>query len=123
MSKSEKTEKQFRSHARDAGLGVEDPKIIRSPYPVEDKRGETKKVVTLPDSFVTDPNSNQCAHVEVTNGGGNTPHKQAQLRVTEAAGVDNYFQLSGDQIEALENLTPDEKYQLLAEYFNWVQSE
>ena len=60
-------------------------------------------------------------HVEVTNGSGNNPHKKSQQRVDEAAGVENYVQLTGDEVSAIANEeNPKKKRQLITKLLHLI---
>lgn len=117
-----KTEQLFAKVAREAGLQVHPPRPIRIESPVESRRGELTKVVTTPDFYVVEPDSGQSAHVEVTNGSGNNEHKQAQKRVVEAAGVNNYVVLTGDQVASIDvQVNAYNKRALLIAMLGWYQ--
>jgi len=69
---------------------------------VANHNGKIDKVVTYPDFYVTDPKTKQSVHVEIGNGKNhNNGHKASQMRVVEKAGVDNYIQLTGQQVKEL----------------------
>jgi N-acetylmuramoyl-L-alanine amidase len=93
----------FEKQAKAAGFIVKDAKTIRIDEPVKNHNGRKDKVVTHPDFFVTDPETNQSVHVEIGNGknDNNNGHKAAQMRVAKKAGVENYVQLNGHQIKEL----------------------
>jgi len=60
-------------------------------------------------------------HIEITNGSGRTDHKAAQKRVVEAAGVENYTVITGNQLKELcERQTPVEKRLFLLTIFGWL---
>ncbi len=121
MNKSIELEKKFKEQAAIAGLLVEKPKTIVSNHPVEDRNGKIKKTKTLPDCFVIDPLSQNSMHIEITNGSGRTDHKAAQKRVVEAAGVENYTVITGNQLKELcERQTPVEKRLFLLTIFGWL---
>jgi hypothetical protein len=111
----------FGIEAREAGFKVENPKSIRIDQPVEDKNGIIQKTVTVPDYWIIDPSTELSMHVEVTTGGGETPHKEAQARVVAAAGVDNYVMITGAMVKALAaETTKAGKYMLLCSFFGWT---
>lgn len=115
-----RTEQLFEKVAREVGLQIHQPHPIRINYPVENRFGEIRKVVTTPDFFVVEPMSGQTAHVEVTNGSGNNSHKHAQQRVVDAAGIDNYIMLTGDQVAMVDQQpTYVEKRSLLIGLLGW----
>lgn len=88
--------------------------------PVADKHGEPVKSKTTPDFFLTHQTSRRQMYVEVTQGGGGGRHKAAQQRVVEAAGVENYIQIRGDEIATLATLlTPEAREEFLLQLFNW----
>ena len=70
-----------------AGLHVFPGRSIRSKHPVANKNGDIKKTVHHPEFYVEDPATGWFKHVEVTNGNGILPSKQAQARVVKAAGL------------------------------------
>ncbi len=117
---SNKTERLFYRVVHETGLDVRLSTSIRSPIPVEDKHGEIKKTVTTPDFIVEDTVSQKWMYVEVTQGSGSWSSKAAQERVVQAAGVENYIQLTGRQIE---QLVAEEKAELrkllIIAFFNW----
>lgn len=114
-----KTEKLFYLAAVDAGAHVSLNPSIYSPEPVEDRFGVRRKTVTNPDFFVSFPDG-RTMYVEVTKGSGRLPAKDAQMRVVQAAGVENYIQLTGDQVAQLSQpITPTEKKDLLYQFFGW----
>lgn len=114
MRKAITTEKIFKREATEAGFQVRRSPAIRIKEPVLDKRGKKRKRVTVPDWLIKDKRTGQKFYIEVTNGAGNNPHKEAQLRVIEAAGVENYHVITGDMVDALrEALSPEQKYLLL----------
>ena len=85
--------------------------------PVENKNGDLLKKVTKPDCYVWDPKKERGMFAEITNGIGDNKHKRAQRRVVEAAGVDNYFVLTGDHMNQLEEV--DSAEEILDLVFNW----
>lgn len=101
MSKKD-SELIFKRGIKGAGFRVEQPRIIVSPQAVKDRNGNKKKTKTLPDFYVVDEESGQGVHVEVTNGSGQNEHKQSQKRVAKAAKVENYVQLTGAEVEAID---------------------
>lgn len=117
---AKEVEKSFIRAVEEAGLIVEPAPAIRCQEPVMDRCGEVKKTVTLPDCFVRNPRDNRNIHVEITKGNGDNPHKKAQRRVVKAAQVDNYIQVTGDQIAVLFSLvSPELKRQFLEQLFGW----
>lgn len=123
MCRRNRTEIVFEKMAQEAGFDVQQPHSIRVKNPVADKNGKLRKTVTSPDFYVVIPKTGQSVHVEVTDSSGDTPHKQAQQRVVDEAGVKNYLVICGDQIEQLSNfMTPEEKYSFLLNIFNAVLS-
>lgn len=115
-----KTERLFAFSALQAGLRVERSPSIRCPSPVENKNGDRTKTVTTPDYLVTDPKSDRRMYVEVTRGNGGSPSKEAQGRVIRAAGIANYRQLTGAQVETLlEAPGPEAIRARLFELFEW----
>lgn len=114
------TERLFASSVLRAGFTVQRSPSIRCLTPVIDRNGEKKKIVTTPDFLVTDPETKRSMYVEVTQGNGAWDSKKAQMRVVEAAGIDNYRQLTGDQIQTLlEAPTPEAIRTILYELFQW----
>jgi hypothetical protein len=110
----------FASAASRAGLVVQRSPSIRCSTPVLNGRGVPVKTVTTPDYLVTDPVSERSMYVEVTQGNGDWPSKSAQLRVARKAGVDNYLQLTGDQIQSLCDAPTTETIRArLFELFAW----
>lgn len=121
MGRRRTTEREFQRLAQEAGFSVMPPHSIRVKEPVQDKHGKQTKIVTTPDFFVVDPLTNNGVHVEVTDGAGNTPHKSAQQRVIESAGVTNYVVITGDQIAAVNDLsTIVEKRELFQHYLFYM---
>lgn len=117
---SNETERVFASTVLRAGLIVEPSPSIRCKQPVLNKRGVPVKTVTTPDYLVTDPISTKTMYVEVTHGNGSWPSKKAQKRVVLAAGIENYIQLTGNQIQTLLNApTPEAIRSQLFELFHW----
>lgn len=115
-----KTERLFASTASRAGLIVKRSPSIRCSTPVLNGRGVPVKTVTTPDYLVTDPVSERSMYVEVTKGNGDWPSKDAQLRVAREAGVENYRQLTGNQIQALlEAPTPEDLRSRLFKLLEW----
>lgn len=107
-------EVEFENIARNAGFIVEPGRSIRIQRPVEDKNGLKRKTVATPDFLVADPESNSEFHIEVTGSSGNTPHKKAQKRVVESAGVKNYVVITGNHITELQKtISPKEQKELL----------
>jgi hypothetical protein len=123
MGRKENLESLFRRRAKEAGLDVHPPEVICSFFPVEDRNGKVKKTKTCPDAYVYDPISGNDAHVEITNGRGKNEHKAAQARVAKAAGMENYYQLTGNKVRALEEVSEEEVYRLLCSYFGWEDGE
>ena len=118
-----KTERLFASSVLQAGFTIEKQPSIRCKTPVENRFGAFNKIVTNPDYLVIDPESNRRMYVEVTKGSGDWPSKAAQLRVVQAAGVSNYLQLTGDQVEALAQESSSESIRArLFDLFHWNQS-
>ena len=97
------------------------PSIRCDNCPVENKNGDLLKKVTKPDCYVCDPKTKQGMYVEITNGNGNGKHKKAQRRVVEAAGVNNYFVLTGDHMNQLEEVDTAEEALVLV--FDWFGGE
>jgi len=123
MARRNRTEVNFARLAGEAGFMVMQPRSIRIEEPVNDKNGVLKKIVTSPDFYVVVPDLDQGVHVEVTNSSGDTPHKQAQQRVVDKAGVTNYVVVSGEQIKEMADLiTVEEKYRFLIKIFSSVLS-
>lgn len=117
-----RTEKLFYLSVVDVCSSIQYNPSIRSPYPVADRYGVVRKVVTTPDFLLTFPDGAQM-YVEITKGSGDLPAKAAQQRVVDAAGITNYVQLTGDQVSLLSATpTPFEKTQLLYGYFGWIES-
>jgi hypothetical protein len=114
-------EKLFYHGAEDAGLDIQDPPSIKCDKPVADKEGRFRKTKTTPDFSIYDPSTGNSALIEVTNGSGNTPHKRAQQAVVDEAGVDNYYQLTGDQVRGFYNEpTPERKRSFLWALLGWI---
>jgi len=104
MARRHSLEIIFEEQAKTAGFIVEQAKPIRikKSEAVENHNGKMDKVVTYPDFYVTDPKTKQSVHVEIGNGKNhNNGHKASQMRVVEKAGVDNYIQLTGQQVKEL----------------------
>lgn len=119
MGKRKTTETQFANLAKNAGFIVKPGKSIRIEKPVKDKNGLTKKIVTTPDFFITDPKNDLNFHIEVTDSSGNTPHKSAQKRVIDSAGIQNYVVITGNQIEKVQKLlSPKEQKEILLQFFH-----
>lgn len=113
-------ENEFIDEARSAGLDVYQSPAIPCPYPVENKYGEITKVKTVPDCIVIDEKLAAYFYVEVTNGGASTSHKKAQMRVVEAAGIQNYAVITSTEIEYLKLLSePQQKLGYLRYLFGW----
>lgn len=88
--------------------------------PVKNKKGDKVKRVTTPDFQVYDEVSDRVMYVEVTKVNGDTPHKKAQRRVVEQAGVDNYIVLTGAEIQLLQEIADVEEVEsLLTCWFGW----
>lgn len=119
MAKGKSVEQLFVSFAVSAGFVVEPPRPIRIKTPVENRNGLLTKTVTLPDAYVIDPQSQRTAHVEVTNGCGCNEHKEAQMRVVEAAGVSNYYVLTGNQVRELGIIPEIDRYAAICDIFGW----
>ncbi len=119
MGKRKTTEAEFESIARNAGFTVEPGKSIRIQKPVLDKNGIRRKTVATPDFFITEPDSNQSFHVEVTDSSGDTPHKSAQKQVVISAGIKNYAVITGNHIKELQEIiSPSEQKELLLHFFH-----
>jgi hypothetical protein len=104
MAKRHSLEIIFEEQAKIAGFIVEQAKPIRikKSEAVENHNGKKDKVVTYPDFYLTDPQTGQSVHVEIGNGKNhNNGHKASQMRVVEKAGVENYVQLTGQQVKEL----------------------
>lgn len=114
------TERQLALDAFHAGLMVYPGRRITSPHPVQDRNGEVKKTATTPDLFVIDP-TELSEHIEVTRGNGNSPHKQAQLRVVAAAGIDNYSLVKGNQAWFLSIIPKHKKRAFFGILFGWIK--
>jgi hypothetical protein len=107
MARRHSLEIIFEKQARIAGFIVEQAKPIRikKTEAVENHNGKKDKVVTFPDFYVTDPQTNQSVHVEIGNGKKHKKgHKASQMRVVKKAGVENYVQLTGPQINELKKI-------------------
>jgi hypothetical protein len=121
MNRSRENEKRFAKLASEAGFEVSSPLAIKIETPVENKNGKPVKTTTVPDCLISDPLTGQKMHVEITNGSGTTPHKAAQKRVIEAAGIDNYQVITGNDIRELESqVTQAEKRQFILGIFGWL---
>jgi hypothetical protein len=115
------TEKQFFVFAQDAGFDVKRGGRIEAPYPVADKDGVIKKLVTNPDFLVTNPYILWSMFAEVTQGSRNLPSKDAQLRVVEPAGVTNYRVVHGGVInELVHAFDNNHRREILLILFGWV---
>ncbi|MBI3385576.1 hypothetical protein HY031_00660 [Candidatus Gottesmanbacteria bacterium] len=115
-----KAERAFAEAAIKAGLEIRRSPSIRCDPPVEDKNGDPKKTVTTPDFQVFDRELEKSMFVEVTQGDGKLSSKAAQLRVAIQADIENYIQLTGDQIAALSLAsTSEKKRELLRTFFGW----
>jgi hypothetical protein len=119
MGRRNRTEEIFAKAAEDAGFIVGNPQPIRAPEPITGKNGK-KKEVTLPDYYVIDPITGKGVHVEITNGRGLTDHKHNQMMVVAAAGVTNYAQVTGREIEEVSNAGNIRKRALLLVIFGWL---
>ena len=97
-------EKIFAEAANKAGYIVQQAGAIRTAESLKNHSGKKAKVVTQPDFYVTNLETNQSVYVEIGNGKNNhhEGHKAAQMRVVKKAGVENYVQLTGYQIKELE---------------------
>ena len=114
------TERLFATLAAESGFEVSTSPSIYCHPPVANKHGDPVKSKTTPDFFLTHQRSRRQMYVEVTQGGGGGRHKAAQQRVVEAAGVENYIQIRGDEIAALAALlTPEAREAFLLQLFNW----
>lgn len=123
MANSRETEKIFIKHAKQAGFIVEKPRVITIAKPVENREGKIKKIKTVPDCFIIDPQTRNTMHIEITNGAGQNTHKMAQKRVVEAAGVKNYTVMTGNQIKELcKKISKEEKRIFLLTIFGWLSS-
>lgn len=121
MAKRNRFEVEFDKLARGLGFKVEPGKPIHSDTPVEDKRGKIRKTVTVPDSHVTNPETGDSVHVEVTQGAGTSPHKQAQQRVVDAAGVENYVVVNdADIADVKAEPSREERRSLLAQILGLI---
>lgn len=105
----------FEEQAKAAGFIVEQAGSIRIKQPVENYNGKKGKIVTNPDFFVINPETGEGVYVEIGNGKNNKDngHKAAQLRVVEKAGVENYVQLTGYQINELQEAKTEEEIKSL----------
>ena len=121
MSKANRYETGFKTDARNAGFIVRPAKLIECKEPVEDRYGELNKTATTPDCILIDPQTGRQMHVEITSGSGESPHKEAQKRVIEAAGVHNYCVVKGDHVKELHE-KPDKatKRAFLLALFGWL---
>lgn len=111
MARRHSLEIIFEEQAKVAGFVVEQAKPIRikKTEAVENHNGKKDKVVTYPDFYLTDPKTGQSVHVEISNGKNHdNGHKASQMRVVEKAGVENYVQLTGQQVKELKK-TKDKK--------------
>lgn len=114
------TERRFSHTTQETGLEVLPSPSIRAPYPVADRYGNVKKVVTHPDFLVRDSDAGLESFVEITTSSGDLPAKEAQRRVVAAAGIENYVVLTGDDVDLLEQTFPPEvRKQLLFWMFGW----
>lgn len=121
MSKRHSLEKLFQAEATHVGLEVRQPSSIRIKKPVENSGGKKGKVVTTPDFFVVNPLNGKGVHVEIVNGKGGGAHKAAQKRVVEAAGVQNYVQVTGHEIIQIQQTQAiKEKRGLLMKMLYWL---
>jgi len=114
-------ERKFSHSALEAGFLVYPGVAITCFPPVEDRRGNTKKTVTKPDFLVIHPTNHDLReHVEITNGAGHLPSKDAQRRVIEQAGIENYSVLTGYEVDEFSGLaTPQIKFVWLCNRFSW----
>ncbi len=102
MARRHSLEILFEQEALKAGLDVQQPRSIRIDQPVRNSGGKKGKVVTTPDFFVVNPDNGLGTHVEIVNGTGANEHKAAQRRVVEQAGVNNYVQVTGHEVVAIQ---------------------
>jgi hypothetical protein len=105
-----------------AGLLISEAPAISIPEPVKNKEGKRKKRVTQPDFLVINDKREgfsdeevEEVYVEVTKGGVLKPSKLAQLRVAVAAGIENYVQLSGTDVQRLIDAEEIDKLRVLKE--------
>jgi hypothetical protein len=123
MSRKNHKERLFQEAAVDAGLSIEQPPSIRIEEPIFGPRGK-QKTVTTPDFKIIDPRTGQTALVEVTNGRGNTPHKRRQRKIAQKAGVENYVQVSGKDVEKLaQESDPNKVRTLMFALLGWILSK
>lgn len=113
-------EREFSVCAMEAGYEVSQSPSIRCSHPVIDRYGFRRKVVTQPDFLVVYSEGGQSMHVEVATGSGDFERKAAQRRVAMAAGVENYVQVTGNELAMLrEARTPGGKRTVLRSIFDW----
>lgn len=116
------TERKFVQAMEGTGLGVFPGGCIECDPPVENKNGKEVKSKTSPDFRVIDEESGREMYVEVTKGNGDTPHKEAQQRVVDQAGVNNYIQLTGCEVDSLMLAeSPEEVRRMVFEWFGWEE--
>lgn len=115
--KPQTAEKLFAREAKAAGFKVRRSPAIKIDEPVADKRGKVRKRCTVPDWLIKDRRTGREFFIEITNGAGNNPHKEAQQRVIDAAGIENYRVITGHRLEMLRQaLTAEQKYLLLMSF-------
>lgn len=114
-------ERSFSASALEAGCIVLPGIPIECFPPVADRRGNLKKTITTPDFYCIHPTMHQLReHVEITNGRGELPSKEAQLRVVIQAGITNYIVFTGFEVDELSGLTtPRLKLEWLCDRFCW----
>lgn len=121
---SNRSEKRVSALATEAGLTVYPAASIEAPEPVLNKDGYLRKTKTTPDFHIVDPETGSMAIVEVTKGSGDNEHKAAQRRVIDAAHVENYFVITGNMIDAIEDCpTPEAKRAAFVCLFAWDESQ
>ncbi len=101
-------EHTFAKSVMEAGLLIYPGPRISAPHAVENDHGKTIKQITDPDYEVVRQRRKTSfkAIVEVTKSNHMTPQKRSQLRVVEAAGITNYFQIRGKTVQELPHLHP-----------------
>jgi hypothetical protein len=108
-----------------AGLSISEAPAISIPEPVKNKEGKRKKRVTQPDFLVINDKREGSSYgevfVEVTKGGVLKPSKLAQLRVAVAAGIENYVQLSGTDVQRLIDAEDIDKLRVLKEMLGFFE--
>lgn len=113
MARRHSLEILFEQEALKAGFDVQQPRSIRIDEPVENSGGKKGKVVTTPDFFVVNPDNGLGTHVEIANGTGANEHKAAQRRVVKQARVENYVQVTGYEVTAIQEASTVEEKKLL----------